>query len=208
MFQWIITHDNSRGGANSATKFKLISVNANSIGRNPKRQKVLHHLKKRNPDFILVCDTRICKSIESVVRDEWEGRCIFNSFSSQARGVAIFLKKGNTAKIVDKFCDNAGNILAISMIYEEKKILLEILYGPNQDSPDFYSEQVFKKIQDWQPDYSIFSGDYNVVLNPQIDTKNYQHVNNPQAMQALKDQIEQNNWHKSLKQIVDYTTLH
>ena len=168
-------------------------MNANSIGRNPKRQKVLHHLKKRNPDFILVCDTRICKSIECVVRDEWEGRCIFNSFSSQARGVAIFLKKGNTAKIVDKFCDDAGNILAISMIYEEKKILLEILYGPNSDSPDFYSEQVFKKIQDWQPDFSIFSGDFNVVLDPQIDTKNYQHINNPQAMQALKDQVEQNN---------------
>ena len=101
------------------------------------------YLKKRDPDFILACDTRICKSIENVVREEWGGSCIFNSFSSQARGVAIFLKKNNPAKILDKFCDNEGNILAISMVYEDKKILLEILYGPNQDSPIFYSDLAF-----------------------------------------------------------------
>ena len=46
---------------------------------------------------------------------------MFNSFSSQARGVAIFLRKDNPAKIVDKFCDENGNLLAIGIIYEEKK---------------------------------------------------------------------------------------
>ena len=128
-----------------------------------------------------------------MVKQEWEGKCLFNSFSSQARGVAIFLKHNNPAKIVDQFCDNDGNILAISMIYEEKKILLEVLYGPNQDSPHFYSELAFKKIEDWKPDYSIFAGDYNLVLDPTIDAKNYQHVNNPQAAQALKNQIQNYN---------------
>ena len=103
------THDSSKGGVNSATKFKLLCFNANSFGKNPKRQNVFHYLKKRNPDFVLACDTRICKTIENVVRDEWGGQCIFNSFSSQARGVAIFLKKNNPAKILDTFRDNEGN---------------------------------------------------------------------------------------------------
>ena len=118
---------------------------------------------------------------------------MFNSFSSQARGVAIFLKKDNPAKIVDKFCDENGNLLAIGIIYEEKKILLECLYGPNQDSPEFYTDLAFRKINDWSPDFSIFAGDFNVVLDPSIDTKNYQQINNPNAMRALKDQIQQNN---------------
>ena len=96
-------------------------------------------------------------------------------------------------KIIDEFRDDDGNILAILMNYEDKRILLEILYGPNQDSPQFYSELAFKKIQDWQPDFSIFAGDFNVVLDPQKDTKNYNQINNPQAMQTLKDQIEQHN---------------
>ena len=121
------------------------------------------------------------------------GQCIFNSFTSQARGVAIFLKKNNSAKILDTFRDNEGNILAISMVFEDKKILLEVLYGPNQDSPLFYSDLAFKKIKDWQPDYSIFAGDYNVVLDPKVDTKNYRHINNPLAMEALNEQIQQYN---------------
>ena len=186
-------YDTGRGGANSATKIKFLSLNANSIGKNPKRQKVFNHIKKRNPDFILVCDTRICQSIESMVRDEWGGQCVFNSFSSQARGVAIFLKKNNPAKIIDSFSDTDGNLLAISLLYEEKKILLEVLYGPNQDTPNFYSEIVFKQIQAWNPDFSIFAGDYNVVLDHALDTKNYQHENNPFAREALKNQMHQYN---------------
>ena len=128
-----------------------------------------------------------------MVREVWGGHCIFNSFSSQARGVAIFIKKDNPAKIIDKYCDSDGNIIAVAIIYEEKKILLECLYGPNNDTPEFYNDLVFKKIVDWNPDFSIFAGDFNVVLDPSIDTKNYQHVNNPNAMQALKDQIQQYN---------------
>ena len=79
------------------------------------------------------------------------------------------------------------------MIYEDKKILLEVIYGPNQDNPSFYTDLAFKKIQEWEPDFSIFCGDFNVVLNPGIDTKNYMHINNPMAMEALKDQMQQNN---------------
>ena len=67
------------------------------------------------------------------------------------------------------------------------------MYGPNQDNPEFFNDLVFKKIIDWNPDFSIFAGDFNVVLNPSIDTKNYQRINNPNAMQALKNQIQQFN---------------
>ena len=65
----------------------------------------------------------------------------------------------------------------MDIIYEEKKILLECLYGPNQDSPEFYTDLAFQKINEWSPDFSIFAGDFNVVLDPSIDTKNYQQIN-------------------------------
>ena len=40
------------------------------------------------------------------------------------------------------------------------------------------------------PEFSIFAGDFNVVLNQNEDTKNYIHSNNPQATEALKEQME------------------
>ena len=103
------------------------------------------------------------------------------------------MKKDNTATILDKFCDTAGNILAILINYEGKRILMECIYGPNTDSPNFFSESAFKKILEWQPDFSIFAGDFNIALDHSKDTKNYINENNPNAREALKNEIEQNN---------------
>ena len=85
--------DRAIGGAGSASNFRILCVNANSIGRNPKRQKVFHHLKKKNTDFVFICDTRFSKTIENNVREEWGGQCFFSSYSSQARGVAILFPR-------------------------------------------------------------------------------------------------------------------
>ena len=138
-------------------------------------------------------DSRICKSIEQTIKEEWEGKCIFNSFSSQSRGVAIFLKKDNLAKILDTCQDQNGNILGLLLELEGKRILLEGVYGPNNDSPSFYENEVFEKIEGWEPSFSIFVGDWNVALDPNIDTKNYQNDNNPNARRTIKDKMEQYN---------------
>ena len=90
---------------------------------------------------------------------------------------------------MDKYADADGNILAVLLDFDEKRILLEGLHGPNIDSPLFYSEKAFKKILEWQPDYTICAGDFNLVLNPEIDLKNYLHLNNPLARQELLDQM-------------------
>ena len=60
-------------------------------------------------------------------------------------------------------------------------------------SPDFYLDSVFHKIEDWLPEFSIFVGDWNVCLDPEKDTKNYLHINNPNAMETLKEQIDKQN---------------
>ena len=176
---------------NSASRFRIIGFNANSIGKNPKRGKVLHFLKKKNPDFLFIFDSRICKSIEGIVKEEWGGQCLFNSFSSQSRGVALFLKKGNLARILDKACDANGNILAILIEYENRRLLLEGIYGPNEDCPEFFEGEAFEKIDAWKPDFSIFLGDFNVSLDPSLDNKNYVNDNNPSSRRSLKDLMEQ-----------------
>ena len=122
-------NDNRNKGVKSASGFRILEFNANSIGTNPKRSKVLNYMRKKNPDFLIVTDSRICPTIENIIREEWGGTCIFNSFSSQSRGVAILLKTGNLAKVLDEFRDDGGNILAILIEYEEKKILLVLVSG-------------------------------------------------------------------------------
>ena len=108
-------------GSSSASKFRVMSFNANSIGKNPKRRQVLHFLSKKNPDFIFVIDTRICPTIENVINEEWEGDCIFSSLNSQSRGIALFIKRGTLAEVLNKRIDKEGNILAVLVKIDGKK---------------------------------------------------------------------------------------
>lgn len=54
------------------------------------------------------------------------------------------------------------------------------IYGPNTDSPEFY-EYVRETILELDNDYYILAGDFNLALNPVMDTMNYNSVNNPIA---------------------------
>ena len=83
------------GGDNSASKLKIIGFNSNSIGKQPKRRQVLNFLRKKNPDLLVVVDTRIAKNVENTVKEEWGGQVLYSSFDSQSRGVAMFEKSAN-----------------------------------------------------------------------------------------------------------------
>ena len=93
--------DSARGD-NSASNIRIISFNANSIGRNPKRAQVFQFLRKKRPDIIILVDTRLSKDIESLVKTEWGGYAEFSSFNSQSRGVAILVQKKMAIKFLDR----------------------------------------------------------------------------------------------------------
>ena len=175
--------DNGRRGVTSASKYRILSFNCNSIGKNPKRGQVFHFLSKKRADILILVDTRISKDIENEVKTEWGSHAYFSSYNSQSRGVAILIKKNLPIKILDHFADTAGNISAILVEIEDRKILIEGIY--NTDSPGFYSNEVFQLIQTWNPSYAIFVGDWNIVLDQGMDTKEYFQLNNPRARQEL-----------------------
>ena len=81
------------GGDCSASKLRVIAFNANSIGKQPKRRQVLCFLERKKPDLVVVVDTCFSKDIENSVKAEWGGQVLFSSFTSQSRGVAVFIKK-------------------------------------------------------------------------------------------------------------------
>ena len=86
--------DNLNNEDNSASALSFRSYNARSIGKNPKRRYILNYLKQKNDDINIVVDTRFSKAVENKVKAEWGGHAFFSSFSSEARGVAILIKKG------------------------------------------------------------------------------------------------------------------
>ena len=67
---------------------------------------------------------------------------------------------------------------------EDNRVTLINLYGPNQDDPEFY-DQVRETLLEFDNQYFIVLGDFNLVLNQLLDTHNYSGVNNPKAREKL-----------------------
>ena len=104
----------------------------------------------------------------------------FNSYKSNARGVAIFLNNTFEYKVHQEKRDNDGNLLALDITIEDNRVTIVNIYGPNIDSPEFY-EYVREVFLELDNEYYILLGDFNLVLNPDIDTFNYNSINNPKA---------------------------
>ena len=76
--------------------------------------------------------------MENDIRNEWGYEVYFNSFSSKSRGVAIFLNNNFEVKVHKKMSDETGNLLALDLTIENKRMSLITIYGPNDDTPIFY----------------------------------------------------------------------
>ena len=102
---------------NSVSRLRLLTFNPNSIGKNPKRAQIFEFLKKKDADIVFISDSRICKDIEPIVKAEWGGQAIFGSFTSQSRGVAVFLKKDVAIEVIENsiFRDPSGNFVVLNV---------------------------------------------------------------------------------------------
>ena len=64
--------------------------------------------------------------------------------------------------------------IIIDITIEGKRLTLINIYGPNRDNPDFYYETLTYIKQSSHP--IILAGDFNLILDPAIETKNYLNV--------------------------------
>ena len=119
-----------------------------------------------------------------VIKQTWQGECVLNGVRSNSRGVAILFGSNIDYKLLQVERDENGNLLILLIKVCDIDILIVNIYAPNSDSPDFF-ESVQAKIEGIDHDHCILCGDFNLVLDPKVDSYNYKSVNNPNARQTL-----------------------
>ena len=74
----------------------------------------------------------------------------------------------------------------------EQEFTLINIYGPNRDNPDFYTK-IKETIENANLSLThiIWGGDWNLVLNPNLDYHNYKNVNNPKAQEKVIEIMEE-----------------
>lgn len=90
-------------------------------------------------NIICLQDTHFTEENEHMIRNEWGYQCLFNSYKSNSRGVAIFFKNNFEFKIFKERKEPNGNFIAVEIGVENLKITLINLYSPNEDNPFFYN---------------------------------------------------------------------
>lgn len=167
-----------------ADQIKICSLNCQGLGDQTKRRDVLRYLRKSKYSILCLQDTHFSKRNERIIENEWGYRVLFNSFDSQSRGVAIFFNNNFELRILSSYSDNTGNILFAHVEVNDKPMLIVNIYGPNKDDPTFYT-QLFDRIKTYNCLNILIVGDWNLLLNPEIDGYNYKHINNPKARQEV-----------------------
>ena len=165
-------------------KVKLCSLNCQGLGESNKRRDVLKYLRKLNYSIICLQDTHFSKNTERQIRNEWGFTTVFSSFDSRSRGVAIFFNNNFEFKIHEVCLDPSGNFVVIDLELSTKRLTFVSIYGPNKDEPIFY-ENLVQKINKFKNEDMLLVGDWNLLLNPEIDGHNYKHLNNPRARQQV-----------------------
>ena len=186
----------------------ISSLNCQGLGDMRKRRDVFHYLRKKSHNIYCLQDTHFDNKLEKYVKSEWGYSCYFSSYQSNSRGVAILFNNNFEFKVKHVERDTNGNYIIILFTAMEKDILLVNLYGPNRDNPEFYVN-ISEKIRQYDKNGIIFTGDWNLVLNPHLDYDNYKNINNPKAKEAVDDMISEFSladvWRESNPQLKRFT---
>ena len=163
---------------------KILSVNCQGIGSAEKRLDVFNYLKSKQCDIYCLQDVHSNIATEQSFEKLWDNRCLFSSFSSNARGVAILFSKTIDYTIHDYISDPQGNYLIVDLTVDSNRFTLVSLYSPNVDSPQFY-EEIVSKINTFGNMSKVLCGDFNLVQDPELDYFNYKCVNNIKSQKKL-----------------------
>ena len=147
---------------------------------------MLNFSKKKKYSIYFLQDTHFTKKEENYIRSQWALECFFSSFSRQSRGVAILFNNNFEYKLHTVQSEDDRNKLIVEISIQEKTFSLINIYGPNRDTPEFY-ESINRLIHENESNV-ILAGDFNLVLNLDIDCFEYVNVNNPKAVLSMIDQ--------------------
>ena len=166
-------------------------MNAQGLGDKEKRKDLINLLKSKKYSVCMLQDTHFNENEENYIRSQWGYECYFSSFNSQSRGVVTFINNTFDFKLNNVDRDHNGNFLLLNCKICDRDVTLINIYGPNRDTPGFY-EDIKEKMLKYENSFFILGGDFNMVLNPEIDSYNYVQVNNPNARNSVINMMAEN----------------
>ena len=166
---------------------KIITINARGLNEPLKRRTVFDYYRQRC-DILCLQETHCVKDQEQLWTTEWGGRTLYSHGTANSKGVAILVKKNVPIDISQVTKDNEGRWLACNILAESAVFSLTVVYGPNKDCPGFFVDLINKTLH--LANKRVLCGDFNVVLNPYIDSNSSNKTKSASAHQLEQIMID------------------
>ena len=165
---------------------KVITINASGMQNTVKRRAIFDFARNR-ADIICIQETHSSTNCENRWRLEWGSDIFFSHGETNARGTAILISKKlkSDTQLLEK--DTKGRRVSIKVKFQETEILICNIYAPNPDTPEFFEEMINVTYE--QCENVIYIGDYNVVMDTNIDRRGSKY-NNDKSSNFLRSACE------------------
>ena len=171
---------------------EILSQNVRGLGQEFKRRKIFNWLQKSKAAIFFLQETHSSPKCEKTWRSEWGNKNIFFSHGeSNARGVCILFKASVAVEIHNQISDEFGRFLIVEATIDSKRLALCNVYGPNNDDPSFFV-LVNEEITSLNEDNRIIGGDFNCILDSDLDKQGGNPNRNKKSREMLNIIMEEN----------------
>ena len=172
------------------SKLRICSMNVRGLGNWKKRKDVFEKLRSSDAHIFLLQDVHCAAGREMIFRNSWGTDILIAPFTANARGVAILTNRTDI-KFNDTIIDKGGNfIITHALIDQSFSLILASIYAPNRDRPEFF-QPIERYLDEREGEIPVvLGGDWNMVLEQDMDSYNYRRLNNVRAQRRVLDMIK------------------
>ena len=162
---------------------KICSFNVKGLGNKEKRRIIFQWLKDKKVDICFIQEAHYTNECKVVWGKDWGGEMYFSGNDSRSMGVGIMFNPSFNMNVINSTEIVEGRALALNININEKQLTLVNVYGPNKDDVTF-----FEKIETFcnSNENILLGGDFNVVIDPNIDKSGGNKNTHPRCRAKLK----------------------
>lgn len=176
---------------------KCLSLNVKGLNIPEKRTQVLSALTKHKAHFLLLQETHFCaKHIPKLSNHLYKHALHSTNPTAKTKGVSILISKHADFQLKDSLIDQEGRYIFIKGTYALKPITIANVYCPNDHQVTFF-RQICDLLSTFQEGILLLGGDFNVPLNPNLDSSTGTSALPYRALRQIKLQLQNLTLHDS-----------
>lgn len=159
--------------------YNVLSLNVNGLNSPVKRSKLVVKMKKENVAIAYWQETHLSNSEHDKLKRMGFKNSYYSSHKSgKKRGVAILISNRTKFEFISEISDKEGRFILVKGKIDHKEVTLLNVYAPPGSNISFY-KKVFELITTESYGSLICAGDFNLLLNPHLDTTNTKRKRTP-----------------------------